>query len=232
MRFRLRSVLGGRTWEYRVYGPSATRPAGTFAITDATGGGADGFIMAPGVGEDVLTLTGQSGQFGSIDNTADIVMYTTPGTGGLGTNVPNVRLWDWSNDGGAARWLPEDGLTHTRIAPAISGTGGFFEIAGGSIRLHDPAVQKKVFEVIGLSEEEGRDKFGFLLDALSYGAPPHGGIAFGMDRVAMLAAQTESIRDVIAFPKTPRANDLMTGAPGRVDAKQLAELGVAVTDDG
>ncbi len=107
-----------------------------------------------------------------------------------------------------------------------------FEIAGGSIRLHDPAVQKKVFEVIGLSEEEGRDKFGFLLDALSYGAPPHGGIAFGMDRVAMLAAQTESIRDVIAFPKTQRANDLMTGAPGRVDAKQLAELGVAVTDDG
>ncbi len=99
-----------------------------------------------------------------------------------------------------------------------------FEIAGGSIRLHDPEVQRKVFEVIGLSDEEARDKFGFLLDALRYGAPPHGGIAFGMDRVALLAADAESLRDVIAFPKTQRANDVMTGAPGRVDAAQLAEL--------
>ena len=101
-----------------------------------------------------------------------------------------------------------------------------FEIAGGSIRLHDPEVQAKVFEVIGLSDEEARDKFGFLLDALRYGAPPHGGIAFGMDRVAMLACQTESIRDVIAFPKTQRANDLLTKAPGPVDAEQLAEVHV------
>jgi aspartyl-tRNA synthetase len=99
-----------------------------------------------------------------------------------------------------------------------------FEIAGGSIRLHDPEVQKRVFKVIGLSEEEGREKFGFLLDALTYGAPPHGGIAFGMDRVAMLAAETESIRDVIAFPKTQRANDQLTGAPTRVAPDQLVEL--------
>ncbi|MEZ4288391.1 MAG: aspartate--tRNA ligase [Polyangiales bacterium] len=99
-----------------------------------------------------------------------------------------------------------------------------FEIAGGSIRLHDPEVQKQVFEVIGLSETEANEKFGFLLDALNFGAPPHGGIAFGMDRVAMLAAGTESIRDVIAFPKTQKANDLLTGAPTRADAKQLLEL--------
>ncbi len=103
-----------------------------------------------------------------------------------------------------------------------------FEIAGGSIRLHDPEVQQKVFQVIGLEEEKARSLFGFLLDALKHGAPPHGGIAFGMDRVAMLACQTESIRDVIAFPKTQRANDLLTGAPNPVDAEQLAELRLRV----
>lgn len=99
-----------------------------------------------------------------------------------------------------------------------------FEIAGGSIRLHDGEVQRKVFEVIGLGEEEAREKFGFLLDALRYGAPPHGGIAFGMDRIAMLACETESIRDVIAFPKTQRANELLTGAPTKVAAELLVDL--------
>lgn len=99
-----------------------------------------------------------------------------------------------------------------------------FEIAGGSIRLHDGEVQRKVFEVIGLGEEEAREKFGFLLDALRYGAPPHGGIAFGMDRIAMLACETESIRDVIAFPKTQRANELLTGAPTKVAPELLVDL--------
>lgn len=105
-----------------------------------------------------------------------------------------------------------------------------FEIGGGSIRVHDPEVQKKIFSVIGLSDEEGREKFGFLLDALTYGAPPHGGIACGMDRIAMLACETESIRDVIAFPKTQRSNDLMTGAPNEVDQEQLSELGLAIVE--
>ncbi len=105
-----------------------------------------------------------------------------------------------------------------------------FEIAGGSIRLHDPEVQKRVFQVIGLTDEDAREKFGFFLDALTHGAPPHGGIAFGMDRVAMLACQTESIRDVIAFPKTQKANDLLTQAPTKVDAKQLGELHVRVVE--
>ncbi|MDP2269833.1 MAG: aspartate--tRNA ligase [Archangium sp.] len=99
-----------------------------------------------------------------------------------------------------------------------------FEIGGGSIRLHDPEVQKKVFKAMGIGDEEARSKFGFLLDALKYGAPPHGGLALGMDRLAFLITETESLRDVIPFPKTSKGTDLMTQAPGDVDEKQLRDL--------
>lgn len=101
-----------------------------------------------------------------------------------------------------------------------------YELGGGSIRIHDQELQNKMFNLIGFSDEEAKERFGFLLEAFKYGTPPHGGLAFGLDRLVMLLTKTDNIRDVIAFPKVQTASDLMTNAPDIVDAKQLEELSI------
>lgn len=103
-----------------------------------------------------------------------------------------------------------------------------YEAGGGTIRIHDRGIQQKVFDLLGITPEIAKDRFGFLLDALQYGAPPHGGIALGIDRVVMLFGGLDNIRDAIAFPKTQRATDMMTEAPGLVETKQLRELHIAL----
>ena len=102
------------------------------------------------------------------------------------------------------------------------------ELGGGSVRIHQDDIQEKMFEVLGFTKERAHEQFGFLLDAFSYGVPPHAGLAFGVDRICMHMLHTDNIKEVIAFPKVKDASDLMSEAPGTVDPKQLEELGIAV----
>ena len=151
--------------------------------------------------------------------------------------VVDFPMFEYDDDSG--RWnavhhpftAPKDGhedLMDTDpgqcIAKAYDMVLNGWELGGGSIRIHRAEVQSKVFSALNISKEDAQVKFGFLLDALQYGAPPHGGLAFGLDRLVTLMTKADSIRDVIAFPKTQRAQCLLTGAPSLVDEKQLREL--------
>ena len=157
--------------------------------------------------------------------------------------VVDFPMFEWDDE--AKRWSamhhpftsPKDGhedLLESDPARALSKGYDMVlngsEIGGGSVRIHRAEVQSKVFRALGISEEEARQKFDFLLDNLRYGAPPHGGIAFGLDRIVTMMAGAESIRDVIAFPKTQRAQCLLTHAPSPVDDKQLRELGLRLRE--
>jgi aspartyl-tRNA synthetase len=149
--------------------------------------------------------------------------------------VVDFPMFEWNDE--ESRW---DALHHPFTAPTgdLDGDPGTWrsrgydvvfdgwEIGGGSIRINTPEVQQKVFDALGIGPEEARERFGFLLDALTYGAPPHGGIAFGIDRLVALLAGATSIRDAIPFPKTASGSDPLTGAPAPVDPRQLKELGV------
>jgi len=106
-----------------------------------------------------------------------------------------------------------------------------YEIAGGSIRIHDQKLQQKIFETMNLTKEDIENKFGFFIDALKFGTPPHGGIAFGLDRLVMLLAGVDNIRDVIAFPKTTSASALMEDSPNTVSDEQLDDLGIGIKEN-
>ncbi|MBA2545786.1 MAG: Asp-tRNA(Asn)/Glu-tRNA(Gln) amidotransferase GatCAB subunit C, partial [Solirubrobacterales bacterium] len=154
------------------------------------------------------------------------------------TWIVDWPLVEWNED--EKRWDPlnhpftspdgefDPGSPGDARAKAYDVVWNGWEIGGGSIRINDPELQRSVFAALGIDDALAEERFGFLLDALRYGAPPHGGIAYGVDRIAALAHGAESIRDVIAFPKTASGSDPLTGAPSPVDAHQLRDLGLAL----
>ena len=195
----------------------------------------DGDIVLFGVGSYRVACT----SLGEVRLAVAKVLDLVPEGLFRGLWVIDFPMFDWNED--AQRWVSEH---HPFTAPLASHldilesdprnclSSGYdlvingAELGGGSIRIHTPEVQSKVFELLGLSQEEAEDKFGFLLNALRYGAPPHGGVAFGLDRLVMMMIGTTNIRDVIAFPKTQTGADLMCEAPGAADPAQLEELGI------
>jgi aspartyl-tRNA synthetase len=169
----------------------------------------------------------------------------------LGLIDPDANVLTWIVDWPLVEWSEDEGAWTPLHHPFTSPTEGFdpedlgaarakaydvvwngWEIGGGSIRISDPDVQRKVFAAIGIDEQQAEERFGFLLDALRFGAPPHGGIAYGIDRIVAVLHRADSIREVIAFPKTASGSDPLTGAPAEVDERQLRELGLQARGGG
>jgi len=199
----------------------------------------DGDIVMFGVGSYRVACTSLGEVRQAVARELDLI----PEGSYRGLWVIDFPMFDWNEEAG--RWVSEH---HPFTAPLESHidtldsdpgnclSSGYdlvingAEVAGGSIRIHSPEVQAKVFGLLGMSNEEAEEKFGFLLNALRFGAPPHGGVAFGLDRLVMMMIGTDNIRDVIAFPKTQTGADLMCEAPGIADPAQLEELGIIMRE--
>jgi aspartyl-tRNA synthetase len=232
----------GLVWVRRVGGAlqsSALKIAGEPALAAAfeTAGGADGDLLLLAAGETELVAK----VLGSLR------LQVARREGLLKADdyqfvwVTDFPLFAWNPDD--ERW---DAMHHPFTAPRVEDEGALetapgdararaydlalngSEIAGGSIRIHRAEVQRQVFRLLGISDEDARARFGFFLDSLEFGTPPHGGIAFGLDRIVSLMCGEASIREVIAFPKTAQATDLMAGAPSVVDDRQLRDLKIRI----
>lgn len=201
-------------------------------LLDAAGAGADGLVLvAAGAPHDASALLGKmrlrlAAREGLIDTTRRALTW-----------VVDFPMFEWSDTEGRHMSMhhpftaPRDEDRHSLDTDLGSVRAKAYdlvlngsEIGGGSIRIHEHQLQRRIFELLGISDEDARSRFGFFLDALQYGTPPHGGIALGVDRIVALLAGESSIRDVIAFPKTAAAVDLMSGAPSTVDPHQLRDL--------